>query len=1175
DGGADATLSVQTDEGLGNTGGDLVVLTGGTLALGGNIDVSAGADPGLQGGTLISSGVNTIDTVNVDTAATIVSTSGTLEISTTLNTDPLASGTGATVTFDGTGNTNVSGVIGSATGTGDAIIKEGTGTTTFAGVNTYDALTNVNVGVLALSGAGTLGVVGAVGSGSETIVADSATLLLNGFGGAVSTAEGVSILGSGFNGQGAINSTSLGGVLHFGFHINSDALALDLNNNGGMLGGGDPTSFQNFFGSAALGDGPGGRGLDFDNDADFINAGVIGQNDNYSNLWIGIIDATSDPGSWTFHNNGDDDVAGIWVDINGNGTFESSTAGLGDNRGEQVSYENTGVKTVALSGIHLVAFTHREGGGGSSADFRIKSPSMTAEETVNENSANQGFWLSGTPNIAEDVIMAGAATISSASGELQLPNGVVASSELTFGGSGTVDVVGVLTGGSPINKIESGTVVLANGGNDFTNTLTASAGTVSVEADGALGDIAGATVVNGTLEFSGTFDYTELELIDLEGTVSNTGDTLVSAPITLTGNGTLSSSSGTLSLLDGVDATLNAPVNVTLTFDGAGDVELMSDFGNALNTTTFADSLAHYGFHINNDASAMDLNSNGGMMGGGSPSTFNNFFGFSLLTDGPGNRGLDFNDDNDFRNTGSIGQNDNYSNLWLGTLHVDAADAGVWGLRNAGDDDRAGHWIDLNQNGVFESSTAGLGQNRGEQLSWENTGNKQVTLAAGDYLVAFTHREGGGGSRADFRFTSPGDAERIIKPSDPAQAGLWNFTIGANNQVVKQGSGTATMYGDNSYNGLTTVNGGTLVAAHENALGLNASTVDVGEGTVVNPGGTLGIQEHTMPAPALGPVIIAEDIVTNGSGAADRSGSVVNIAGDNTLISNVSGSLANNPSSIVSLGSEAGSLTIDGDIEGDGFGAITFGGAGDVVVNGTISNEGGVGYGVGLDHFGFHINNDNLALNLNGNAGMMGGGDPTTFNNFQGQALLTDGPGNRGLDYNNDADFRSQGAINQNDNYSDLFVGTVNVSAAAAGPWTFDFISDDDRVGFWIDLDQDGTFESDGSLNDNRNEQITWDDGTARSVDLTEGTYLVAFTHREGGGGSQINMNVTSPTFGPATLKPTDPAQLGVWRPYVTAGLAIDPAPFLDKSGTGTVVLNSANAYDGPTDISGGTLVAA
>ena len=195
-------------------------------------------------------------------------------------------------------------------------------------------------------------------------------------------------------------------------------------------------------------------------------------------------------------------------------------------------------------------------------------------------------------------------------------------------------------------------------------------------------------------------------------------------------------------------------------------------------TTITPNALAHYGYHVNNDGFALNLHNNGGMMGGGNPFYGPSFYGVSLLTSGPGNRGLDFNNDADFINTGSIGRNDNYSNLWIGTLTVSPGEAGNWEFRNAGDDDRAGIWLDLDQDGVFESSTPGLGSNRGEQLSWEDGGTKATFLAAGDYMIGFTHREGGGGSRADFRFKSPSmNSQAVIKPADAAQAGLWTSSI--------------------------------------------------------------------------------------------------------------------------------------------------------------------------------------------------------------------------------------------------------------------------------------------------------------------------------------------------------------------------------------------------------------
>ena len=70
-----------------------------------------------------------------------------------------------------------------------------------------------------------------------------------------------------------------------------------------------------------------------------------------------------------------------------------------------------------------------------------------------------------------------------------------------------------------------------------------------------------------------------------------------------------------------------------------------------------------------------------------------NSSGAALLTDGPGGRGLDFNNDGDFTGTGAIGQNNNYANLFIG--YFTPQETGVHGFRRNQDDDRCGIWLDL------------------------------------------------------------------------------------------------------------------------------------------------------------------------------------------------------------------------------------------------------------------------------------------------------------------------------------------------------------------------------------------------------------------------------------------------------------------------------------------------
>ncbi|NQU20168.1 MAG: PEP-CTERM sorting domain-containing protein [Candidatus Nealsonbacteria bacterium] len=181
-------------------------------------------------------------------------------------------------------------------------------------------------------------------------------------------------------------------------------------------------------------------------------------------------------------------------------------------------------------------------------------------------------------------------------------------------------------------------------------------------------------------------------------------------------------------------------------------------------------ALRHTGYHVE-PGSNMDLNNNGGLMAM-TP------YGTALLTDGPGGRGLDFDEDRDFIDTGAIGQNDYFTNLFFGYYNVSAATAGIHEFRDAEDDDRCGIWLDLNQDGVFESSTPGLGSDRGEQLRWEDKNTKSVFLDPGIYMFAVTHGERYGGSRVDVRFRDPTMSGQVtIKPSDPAQAGIWSTHV--------------------------------------------------------------------------------------------------------------------------------------------------------------------------------------------------------------------------------------------------------------------------------------------------------------------------------------------------------------------------------------------------------------
>ena len=85
----------------------------------------------------------------------------------------------------------------------------------------------------------------------------------------------------------------------------------------------------------------------------------------------------------------------------------------------------------------------------------------------------------------------------------------------------------------------------------------------------------------------------------------------------------------------------------------------------------------------------------------------------------------------------------------------------------------------------------------------------------------------------------------------------------------------------------------------------------------------------------------------------------------------------------------------------------------------------------------------------------------------------------------------------------------------------------DDRSSIWVDLDQDGLFEAVG---DKGNEQLlnASQSGYAM-VDMEPGLYRVAFAHREGSGGSRMNVGIRLPGGNRMNVQPGHRDQHGLW----------------------------------------------
>ena len=685
-----------------------------------------------------------------------------------------------------------------------------------------------------------------------------------------------------------------------------------------------------------------------------------------------------------------------------------------------------------------------------------------------------------------------------------------------------------IAGNQVLTKSGVGTLILKQ--NNTLSNFLLRGGEVRISTVNGLGSTTALTIGGGqALEFDGSLTF-------------NGATTLAALTIN---NGTLNAISGSTLL----DIPITMGVLSNLTVGGAGNLTLQRAIGNGGVAVSTPNALNHFGYHINNDATVMNLNGNAGMMNGIPPNPvgFTSYFGSSLLTNGPVNQGLRFTNDNDFISTGNIGQVDNYSNLFLGILRVTAANAGVWNLRINQQDDPTGIWLDLNQDGIFQSNGA-LNSGQNEQLAWNDTGNKTATLTPGDYMVAFTHREGGGGSVIDARFRSPTmGAEAIVNPSDVTQAGIWNsFPFVPNNGVIKFGTGSVTLLGNNTYNGATTVNAGTLIAGNNNALGLVAGS------TVVNDGGTLGFTG--------GITVTGEALSINGSGAAGQPGVLANVSGTNAYSGAITAQDVN--LGTIGIGSTAGTLTLNGTIN-ERFSQLVLNGAGDVVINSVISGVGAPQFGAGISETIFNTSPNDAQNNIEA---------------FRAQALVaSDARGilSGALTYVDDNAVSTRaaalGAVGfDNGDFAMLWVTTFTPNES--GVWQFQFANLDDDASVWLDTSGVvGVFDGTDKL---YNRGCCGASTVISSSSLIANQqYLLGIVMKDGGGGGNFtNMQFKSPTAAGwtggafATINATT---------YPSAfQIALNANNAVVKNGTGSVTLAGANTYNGATTINNGALVA-
>ncbi len=237
---------------------------------------------------------------------------------------------------------------------------------------------------------------------------------------------------------------------------------------------------------------------------------------------------------------------------------------------------------------------------------------------------------------------------------------------------------------------------------------------------------------------------------------------------------------------------------------------------------------------------------------------------------------------------GAVTDDDNFSQLVSGNLHVTAANAGQWYFATRSDDGSV-IWIDRNHNGIYENTgdpaTTELVVDNNEYqgpttrgINDVRQGTPAINLPAGDYNIAIGWYEGGWTGETTAGFISPtlvGDPTldtqvqrdnwltqyHAINPSDAAQSGMWSFdnsvanlkydALYSNSDVTVSASSNSTINVDAlsaSFHNLSLGNNSTL-----NVTGTKASfaatsmtgtvtinnSADVSTGPVGNGGGTI------------------------------------------------------------------------------------------------------------------------------------------------------------------------------------------------------------------------------------------------------------------------------------------------------------------------------------------------
>ncbi len=482
------------------------------------------------------------------------------------------------------------------------LTKSGTGKWVLTGVSSHTGGTNINGGILALSGSGTTGATtGAVALGggqfdlgglSRSVGAVSITAAyasgdtisngtLTGTSYAASNSTGDAVVSAVLQGTGTLSKSGFG-KLTLTNTANDFTGNVTLNTNSGTLRitssgalGVGPKTVTNTSGSASVPvtganllelDSNGGADISLASNISYSLSGAAGVilNTAGNNTIAGNIGMTFGNGTVKILSNGGTLTLSGTVTANTNRDFELAGSSVGNIFSGILQNNGGNIASLVKSG----SGTWTVSGGLNTFTGNTKVTEGTLKLTNNLAIQNSVFDTSGTGALDTEGVTTPTFGGLTAGSNLGLHSNVTS---LTLNVAGTPTYSGNLSGGTAMQVTKTGTgTQTLSGNNGYTGLTTVSNGILNIQSPTALGTTAAGTVVNGTN--TGTSTNARLEL---QGGITVTGEALT---INGVGNftGALNSKSGSNEwagnvTIGSVGTRIGAQNGATLTVSGTID----------------------------------------------------------------------------------------------------------------------------------------------------------------------------------------------------------------------------------------------------------------------------------------------------------------------------------------------------------------------------------------------------------------------------------------------------------------------------------------------------------------------------------------------------------------------------------------------------------------------------